>query len=99
MYPINEVPKIQEVKEPYSVTRENKVSEAKLRYILADGRVRYDYSDGSAVVIYLHDNDIYELDSLGNIIKKHKISSEYDMNLLDDAISRFEGFFSVGKNK
>lgn len=96
MYPINEVPKIQEVREPYSVTRESKVSESKLKYVLADGRVRYDYSDGSAVVIYLDDKDIYELDNFGKFIKKCKISSEYDISLLNDAISIFRDIFSVG---
>ncbi len=97
MYPTNEIPKVQEIREPYSVTRESRISEAKLKYVLADGRVRYDYSDGSAVVIYLSDKEIYELDNFGKIIKKYKISSEYDANLLNDAVSRFESIFSVGK--
>ena len=78
-----------EVKEPYSVTRESNNKETFFRYCLQTGLVRYDYEDNSAVVFNIHKKEISILDCNNNIISTCNPTSKYDLNLLQKANEMF----------
>ena len=68
MDPINEIPKVQEIREPYSVTRENNVKKVISRYYRSNGIVRYDYEDDSAIIFNVFDKTMYIVDCNNEII-------------------------------